>query len=155
MAEKMPRMQSSSLIPALVIVLLLGTVIFVIVSRNSQWSPLRQQAAGLDISVCDPSRGPFSLTIDNPFLPLPVGMVHVLENSTSRVQVSVLNQTEIVAGVTTRVVEERDWQNGSLSEVARNFFVQAPDGTVCYYGEEADEYRGGQIVAHREVAQIS
>jgi hypothetical protein len=75
-------------------------------------------------------------------------MVHVLESGTSKVQISVLNQTEVVAGVTTRVVEERDWKNGSLSEVARNFFVEAPDGTVCYYGEEVDEYQGGQIVAH-------
>jgi hypothetical protein len=81
-------------------------------------------------------------------MPLPVGKVQVLESSTSKVQLSVLNQTEIVAGVTTRVVEEREWLNGSLSEVARNFFVQAPDGTVCYYGEDVDEYQGGQIVGH-------
>lgn len=152
MAKKMSRMQLSSFrrsfIPALVVALVLGTIIFLIVNRDSQWSPLRQQTGGLDISVCDPAKGPFSLTIDNPFLPLPLGMVHVLESSTSKVQVSVLNQTEIVAGVTTRVVEERDWKNGSLSEVARNFFVQAPDGTVCYYGENVDEYRGGQIVGH-------
>jgi hypothetical protein len=102
----------------------------------------------LDISVCDPSHGPFSLTIDNPFLPLPVGMVHVLEDRSQKVQMSVLNQTEIVAGITTRVVEEREWTNGQLTEVARNFFVQAHDGTVCYYGEEVDEYQGGKIVAH-------
>ncbi len=106
------------------------------------------QTNELDIAVCDPAHGPFSLTIDNPFLPLPVGMLQVLEDSSNKVQISVLNQTERVAGITTRVVEEREWKNGTLVEVARNFFVQAPDGTVCYYGENVDEYRGGQIVGH-------
>jgi hypothetical protein len=166
MMKKRSRTRSSSLprafIPALVVVFLLGIIIFLGVNRTSQWLPFRLQTGEpsalstpgqahsneLDISVCDPTKGPFSLTIDNPFTPLPVGMVHVLESSTSKVQLSVLNQTEMVAGVTTRVVEEREWENGSLSEIARNFFVQAPDGTVCYYGEEVDEYRGGQIVGH-------
>jgi hypothetical protein len=54
-----------------------------------------------------------------------------------------------VAGGTTRVVEEREGENGQLSEISRNFLVQAPDGTVCYYGEDVDEYQGGQIVGHR------
>jgi hypothetical protein len=102
----------------------------------------------LDISVCDPAHGPFSLTIDNEFSPLPVGMVQVLEDSASKVQISVLDQTETVAGVITRVVEEREWENGVLAEVSRNFFVQAPDGTVCYYGEEVDDYKNGKIVGH-------
>jgi hypothetical protein len=102
----------------------------------------------LDISVCDPANEPFSLTIDNEFFPLPVGMVQVLEDPSSKVQISVLDQTEIVAGVITRVVEEREWENGKLAEVSRNFFVQAPDGSVCYYGEEVDDYKNGKIVGH-------
>lgn len=102
----------------------------------------------LDILVCDPANEPFSLTIDNEFFPLPVGMVQVLEDSTSKVQISVLYQTETVAGVITRVVEEREWENGNLAEVSRNFFAQAPDGSVCYYGEEVDDYKNGKIVGH-------
>jgi hypothetical protein len=98
--------------------------------------------------VCDPANEPFSLTIDNEFFPLPVGMVQVLEDSASKVQISVLDQTETVAGVITRVVEEREWENGKLAEVSRNFFVQAPDGSVCYYGEEVDDYKNGKIVGH-------
>jgi hypothetical protein len=165
MVKKMLTLSSSlrrAFLPALLAVFFLGIISFLVVSRNSQWQLFRQQTGEptarstpaqaqsneLDISVCDPAKGPFSLTIDNPFMPLPVGKVQVLESSTSKVQLSVLNQTEIVAGVTTRVVEEREWLNGSLSEVARNFFVQAPDGTVCYYGEDVDEYQGGQIVGH-------
>jgi hypothetical protein len=102
----------------------------------------------LDISVCNPTHGPFSLSIDNEYFPLPVGMVHVLEDSRSKVQISVLDQTETVAGVITRAVEEREWEDGKLAEVSRNFFVQAPDGTVCYYGEDVDDYENGEIVGH-------
>ena len=102
----------------------------------------------LDRSVCDPANGPFSLTIDNEFFPLPVGMVQVLEDPASKVQISVLDQTETVAGVVTRVVEEREWENGVLVEVSYNFFVQAPDGSVCYYGEEVDDYKNGKVVGH-------
>ncbi|OGG03395.1 hypothetical protein A2W14_07510 [Candidatus Gottesmanbacteria bacterium RBG_16_37_8] len=106
------------------------------------------QVGELDISICDPSRGPFSLNITNEFYPLPLGKVLVIEDASFKVQFSVLNQTEAVAGVTTRVIEEREWKNGSLIEISRNFFVQAPDGTVCYFGEDVDIYSGGQITGH-------
>jgi hypothetical protein len=60
MTKEMPRMHLSAFrrlfIPAPVIVLLLGTIIFLVIRRDSQQSPLRQQAAGLDISICDPSK---------------------------------------------------------------------------------------------------
>ena len=49
-----------------------------------------------------------------------------------------LDDTEVVAGIETRVVEEKEWEDGEVIEVSRNFFVQAPDGTVCYYGEDVD-----------------
>ncbi len=140
-----------------VVALLVGVGIVVAVVQGhlvpgrqlqSPTPPTAPQTGALDSAVCDPANGPFSLNIDNPYLPFPVGLVHVLEDATSKVQVSVLNQTEVVAGVTTRVVEEREWEHGQLSEISRNFLVQAPDGTVCYYGEDVDEYQGGQIVGH-------
>lgn len=102
----------------------------------------------LDIAVCDPSNGPFSVSIDNPYMPFPAGQIHILENENSKVQVSVLNETEKVAGVQTRVVEEREWTEGEISEISRNYFVQSPDGTVCYYGEQVDEYKNGSITGH-------
>jgi hypothetical protein len=106
----------------------------------------------VDIAVCDPAAGPFSLTIDNPYFPLPVGQVLVLdgtEGSTAvHLDITVLDETEVVEGVTTRVMEERESEDGELVEVSRNFFVQAPDGTVCYYGEDVDIYEGGEVVGH-------
>lgn len=46
------------------------------------------------------------------------------------------------------MVEERHWEDGELVEVSRNFFVQAKNGTVCYYGEDVEIYEDGEVVAH-------
>jgi hypothetical protein len=106
----------------------------------------------LSVAVCDPGAGPFSLTIDNEFFPLAVGGQLVLDGDDAgtavHLEITVLNETEDVAGVTTRVVEERESEDGEIIEISRNFFVQAPDGTVCYYGEDVDIYEGGVIVSH-------
>lgn len=106
----------------------------------------------LDIAVCAPDAGPFSLAIDNPFSPFPVGQQLILEGEEDgailRVEITVLDETEVVAGVTTRVVEEREFEDDELTEVSRNFFVQAPDGTVCYYGEDVEIFEDGQVVSN-------
>lgn len=102
----------------------------------------------LDISVCAPENGPFSLVIDNEWFPLQVGQEWVLEGGGVRIEITVLNETEDVAGVTTRVVEEAEFEDEEVVEISRNFFVQAPDGTVCYYGEDVDIYENGEIVSH-------
>ena len=107
----------------------------------------------LDISICAPDAGPFSATIDHPFFSLPVRTEWILEGEDDkgaevRVEITSLDETEAVAGVTTRVVEEREWEDGELIEVSRNFFVRAPDGTVCYYGEDVDIYEDGEVVSH-------
>lgn len=106
----------------------------------------------LDIGVCDPTAGPFSTTIDNELFPMAVGTVWVLEGEddgeTARVEVTVTDETESVAGVTTRVLVERESENGELVEISRNFFAQAPDGTVCYFGEDVDIYENDAVVSH-------
>lgn len=108
----------------------------------------------LDIAVCAPPLGPASLTIDNPYLPLTVGRQWVLEGSEDgqqlRLTVTVLPDTQVVAGVLTRVVEEREVSLPSAApiEISRNYFAQAPDGTVCYYGEAVDIYENGVITRH-------
>jgi hypothetical protein len=98
----------------------------------------------LSIELCSPGRGGFTLGSANPYFPIDVGRQLVLtgeENGeTHRLQVTVLDRTRTIAGVTTRVVEEREWVNDVLSEVTWNYHVQAPDGTNCYYGEDVDIY---------------
>jgi len=107
----------------------------------------------LSIAVCDPSAGPFSLVIDNAFFPLVVGDELVLEGEDDEgtfleVIITVLDETEVVAGVTTRVVEEEELEDDEVVEISRNFFAQAPDGTVCYFGEDVDDFEDGMIVGH-------
>jgi len=45
-------------------------------------------------------------------------------------------------------VEDREFENGELSEVALDYFAQADDGTVLYLGEDVDEYKNGKISGH-------
>lgn len=106
----------------------------------------------LALAVCDPGAGSFTLDIDNEFFPLPPGRVLELEGdeggTTVGLIVEVTNETEVVGGVTTRVVNETHTNDGEIIEFSRNFFVQAPDGTVCYYGEEVDNIEGGVVINH-------
>jgi hypothetical protein len=111
-----------------------------------------QSSQALDLSVCDPAKTNFSLTIDNPFYPLVVGQTSVFEGEEDgekiHLEIEVLDETETVAGVETRVVEEREQHDGAIEEISRNFFAQSDDGTVCYFGEEVDIYEEGEVVAH-------
>ena len=63
-----------------------------------------------------------------------------------RVEIRVLDEIVTVAGVETRVVEERETEDEELIEVSRNFFAQARDGTVCYFGEDVDFLEDGEVV---------
>jgi len=65
------------------------------------------------------------------------------EDGTIRLEITVLEETEEVAGIDTRVLVEEEFEDGELIEVSRNFFAQAPDGTVCYFGEDVDECTDG------------
>jgi hypothetical protein len=63
--------------------------------------------------------------------------------------ITVLDDTRIVDGIRTRVVEERESSGGRLVEVSRNFFaIDRATGDVYYFGEEVDIYRFGKIVSH-------
>jgi len=69
-------------------------------------------------------------------------------------QVTVLPDTEVISvpgvgDVTTRVVEEREFADGDLAEVSRNFFaICEQTNDVFYFGEDVDIYENGQVVSH-------
>jgi hypothetical protein len=90
--------------------------------------------------LCNPRKHEFTLDIDNEFFPMPVGRQWVLEGvedgTEIRVQITVLDETEVVGGVITRVLEEREWEDDELVEVSRNFVNQTEEDTICYHGEE-------------------
>jgi hypothetical protein len=102
----------------------------------------------VDISVCAADAGPFTLDVDNPYFPLRPGTLLVLDDGNLRLEITVPGDSETVAGVMTRVLEERETEGGELVEISRNFFAQAPGGSVCYFGEDVDIYEAGSVVSH-------
>jgi hypothetical protein len=63
--------------------------------------------------------------------------------------ITVLDETREVAGVSTRVVEEREVVGGDVVEVSRNFFALGlMSSNLCYFGEEVDMYEGGKVSSH-------
>ena len=69
-------------------------------------------------------------------------------------QITVLADEQVISvpgvgDVTTRVVEEREFADGDLAEVSRNFFaICEQTNDVFYFGEDVDIYENGQIVSH-------
>lgn len=91
----------------------------------------------------------FSSVGRNRFFSLEPGHQLVLESSSEKVVITVLEQTKKIGNVKTRVIEEREEKNGKLAEVSRNFFAICKEhGDIFYFGEEVDDYKGGKIVAH-------
>jgi hypothetical protein len=63
--------------------------------------------------------------------------------------ITVLNTTEKIGKVTTRVVEEKETVNGEVSEISRNYYAFCPDnGSIFYFGESVDLYEEGKVVGH-------
>lgn len=51
--------------------------------------------------------------------------------------------------VYTRVVEERETEDGDLVEISRNFFASCwASRDVYYFGEDVDIYKDGKVVSH-------
>ena len=62
---------------------------------------------------------------------------------------TVLNETKVVDGIETRVVEEKETEGGNIVEVSRNYFAMCkPTNNAIYFGEEVDMYEDGKIVSH-------
>ena len=95
----------------------------------------------------------FANTGSNPYFSLEIGHQLVLEGVEDKedvkVEITVLDETESVGGVLTRVVEEREYKDGELAEVSRNFFaICVETNSVFYFGEDVDDYEDGVIIGH-------
>ena len=104
----------------------------------------------LDVSRCATTNTGFTTNFTHPYFgSTPVGNQLVLEadegGEHTRNEVTVLALTRNIGGVTARVIEEREFTNGTLAEVTYNYFVQASDGSICYYGEDVDAYENGTV----------
>jgi len=66
---------------------------------------------------------------------------------TVNLTITVLDETRQVAGVQTRVVEERETADGNLVEVSRNYLaIGAQSHHVYSFGEDVDVYRGEKVL---------
>jgi len=97
--------------------------------------------------------GEWSSTGANPYFILEPGFFLVLEGEEDgealRLTITVLDETRVVAGVETRVVEEREEEGGRLVEVSRNCFaISKRTNAVYYFGEDVDIYKEGKVVGH-------
>lgn len=112
----------------------------------------RQQSTdwteSFDLEKCD-----FSSTGRNQYFVLEPGYQLTLEGvedeDSVRLQITVLDKTETMGNVVTRVVEERETVSGRVVEISRNFFaICTQTNSVFYFGEDVDIYENGEIVGH-------
>jgi len=93
--------------------------------------------------------GELASTGRNPYFILEPGYALVLEGGTTRLVITVLNETRRIDNVETRVVEERETEKDQPVEVSRNFFaISTRTNSVFYFGEEVDTYKDGKVSGH-------
>jgi hypothetical protein len=96
------------------------------------------------------------LSITNPFQPFVPGRVkhyEVIQGHTDGEDIDTyLAETRSFTwngtSVACRVLQEASLESGEIVEISRNYFAQADDGSVYYFGEVVDHYAGGVIVGH-------
>ncbi|MGH8822952.1 MAG: hypothetical protein ACRDVN_00540 [Jiangellaceae bacterium] len=93
----------------------------------------------------------FTTAVDNLYFPLPPGARWVyegrVEDGLERTVVEVTGETRDVMGVTCVVVRDTVTLDGEVIEDTFDWFAQAADGAVWYFGEETYEYEDGEIVS--------
>jgi len=96
------------------------------------------------------------LNITNTYHPFPVGAVKLFAVQQGHTDAEVMDvylgdtRTFEWGGgeVECRILQEVEYEEGELVEISSNYFAQADDGTVHYFGEVVDIYEDGDIVSH-------
>lgn len=129
---------------------LAAPVLGVVVAALAFWTPAATQATASPPSGYEPHLKPkdFSLTIDNPYFPLPVGRVWIYKGTKDGVsqidRVEVTPYTYTVAeGITARVVTDVAKHGDTLLEKTDDYYAQDRQGNVWYLGEYTTEYQNG------------
>jgi len=91
----------------------------------------------------------FTTNIDNPYWPMRPGSHWVyreVENGeTQRVDVTVLDKTKVLAGITARVVHDQVTRKGQVLENTYDWYAQDSHGNLWYLGEDTAEYENGKL----------
>jgi len=71
------------------------------------------------------------------------------DDQSVRLEITVLDETLMVGNIETRIVEEKEMENGQIVEISRNFFAYCDQtADIFYFGEETDIYKNGEILDH-------
>lgn len=91
----------------------------------------------------------FAAAVDNPLYPLVPGTTFTYTEGTSTVTVAVLTETKTILGVTCTVVHDTNANtaSGEVLEDTYDWYAQATDGSVWYFGEDTKEMSGGKVVS--------
>jgi len=93
----------------------------------------------------------FTAKITNPYYALTPGTLFSYEirkdDGIERIETYVSEETHIVMGVETRVVWDREWDNGLLIEDTLDYFAQDKDGNVWYFGEDSKAVAAGKVTS--------
>ncbi len=81
-----------------------------------------------------------SISNPNPYFPLTIGNTWEYRSGNEVNTVEMLDYTKLISGVTCIVAEDLVYASGNLSEGTNDWFCQAMDGTVWYFGEETAVY---------------
>ena len=134
----------------------LGGVVALLVKEPSDWLALDRQiqeildtASAGDPSGLDVMKRSFASNGRNHYFILEPGFRTVLEGKGKKKIITVLNETKPVAGITTRVVEEKEEKDGKVIEISRNYYaICLNTDDVLYFGEDVDVYSDGKVVSH-------
>jgi hypothetical protein len=87
----------------------------------------------------------------NTYMILEPGYKLTLAAGKDTLVITVLDETKVVDGVPTRIVEERETKGGKLEEVSRNYFAfDKATGAIYYFGEDVDVYDANGKVKNHE-----
>jgi hypothetical protein len=94
--------------------------------------------------------------ITNPFYPVSsIGQTIALgmeEEQAARIEVTLLPGAKTIAwpggDTPVRTAQFAEYSDGKLIEIAYDYFAQADNGDVYYFGEDVSNYKDGQVVDH-------
>ncbi len=96
-----------------------------------------------------------SLEFDHPYFPFETGAMNVYQGTVDDLDMTIVERylPEVRVfewggqQIPCAIVEETEFQAGELSQISYNFYAQADDGSVWFFGEFAEEFKDGEIVS--------